>query len=88
MAQAMATHMQKDGDVKRLQGVIKVPCHAHGAPLAKGAVPGHSPLWIKTLIHFYQFSDVIDGDRPLLVARAPLSPMCPLNGDGTALGLS
>jgi hypothetical protein len=88
VALRMASHMDKDRDVKRLEGIIKVPCHAHAAPLATGAVAGHPPMWIKTLIHFYQFSNVIDGDRPLLVARAPLSPMCPLNGDGTALGLS
>jgi hypothetical protein len=84
----IATHMDQNRDVKRLEGVIRVPCHAHGAELADGVVEDHSPLWIKTLIHVYQFGNVVDGKRPLLVLRAPLSPVCPTNGDGTALGWS
>ena len=45
-------------------------------------------MWINTLIQVYQFSDVVDGKRPLLVVRAPLSPVCPTNGNGTAIGYS
>lgn len=88
VAAKMATYMDKNRDVKRLEGEIKIPCHAHGAELSEEAVPGHSPMWVKALIHVYQFSGVVDGKHPLLVIRAPLSPFCPMNGDGTALGWS
>jgi hypothetical protein len=88
VSEMMEKHMQKDRDVKRLEGTIKVPCHAHGAALKTEALAGHAPMWIKTLIHVYQFNDVVNGDGPLLVIRAPLSPTCPLNGDGTAVGLA
>jgi len=82
----IASYVDRNREVRRLEGVIKVPCHAHGAQLVKGSVPGHAPLWIKTLLHVYQFGNVVKGDRPLLLLRAPLSPVCPLNGDGTAAG--
>jgi hypothetical protein len=84
----MAAYMEQDPEVRRLEGVIKVPCHAHGAVLASDVIPGHPPMWIKTIIHIYQFSDVVNGDHPLLLLRAPLSPLCPANGGGTAIGLS
>ena len=80
--------MDQDPDVQRLEGVIRVPCHAHGAELADDVIPDHSPLWIKTVIHVYQFSNVVNGDGPLLLFRAPLSPLCPTNGDGTAVGIA
>jgi hypothetical protein len=82
------TFMEQDCEVKRLEGVIRVPCHAHGAELADDVIPGHAALWIKTLIHVYQFSNVVEGDGPLLLFRAPLSPLCPTNGDGTAVGIA
>ena len=79
----MATYMEKDPEVRRLEGEIKVPCHPI---LPSGVTPCHSPMWIKTLIHVYQFSGVVNGDHPLLLIRAPLSPLCPTNGGGTAIG--
>jgi hypothetical protein len=82
------TYMERDPEVRRLEGVIKVPCHAHGAVLDSGAIPGHTPMWMKTFIHVYQFTNVVNGDHPLLVLRAPLSPLCPANGGGTATGYS
>lgn len=84
----MVAYMERDPEVRRLEGVIKVPCHAHGAALASDVVPGHSPMWMKTIIHVYQFSNVVNGDHPLLLLRAPLSPVCPANGGGTATGYS
>jgi hypothetical protein len=86
VAETMAKYTQSNREMQRLEGVIKVPCHAHGAQPAEGTLSDHSPLWIKTLLHVYQFGNVVKGDRPLLVLRAPLSPVCPVNGDGTALG--
>lgn len=80
--------LDRDPEVQRLEGIVRVPCHAHGGTLPKNALQGHAPMWIKTNIHFYQFDNVIDGDRPLLLVRAPLSPLCPTNTDGTAAGLA
>jgi hypothetical protein len=80
------SYMERDPEVRRLEGVMKVPCHAHGVALAQDVIPGHSPMSIKTFIHVYQFSDVVNGDHPLLLLRAPLSPLCPTNGGGTATG--
>jgi hypothetical protein len=82
------TFMDQDLEVQRLEGVVKVPCHAHGAQLADDVLADHSPFWIKTLIHVYQFNNVVNGDGPLLLFRAPLSPLCPINGDGTAIGIA
>jgi hypothetical protein len=80
--------MDQDPEVQRLEGVIRVPCHAHGAQLADDVLADHSPFWIRTIIHVYQFSNVVGGDGPLLLFRAPLSPLCPTNGDGTAVGIA
>ncbi len=88
VAKAMDSYMERDRDVQRLEGVIRVPCHAHGAEVDAKFVQGHSPLWIRTLVEVYQFPEAINGDAPLLVIRAPLSPVCPLNNDGTALGVN
>jgi hypothetical protein len=87
-ARKMVEFLDKDPNVERLEGIIRVPCHAHGAELPDDAVPGHRAFWVKTLIHVYQFSNVVNGDHPLVVFRAPLSPFCPTNGDGTAMGVA
>ena len=86
VSDAMAQYTEKNREIQRLEGVVRIPCHAHGASLHKDAATDHSPMWIKTLLHVYQFGNVVKGDRPLLVLRAPLSPVCPLNGDGGAIG--
>jgi hypothetical protein len=88
MTANVAKFMEQDYEVKRLEAVVRVPCHAHGATLQAGAVANHPPFWVKTLIHVYQFSNVINGDGPLLLFRAPLSPLCPTNSDGTAIGIA
>jgi len=84
----IVTHMEQNREVKRLEGIIRIPCHSHGATLEDETPPDHSPMWINTLIQVYQFSDVVDGKSPLLLLRAPLSPICPTNGGGTAIGYS
>jgi hypothetical protein len=88
VSELMDTYMEKDPEVRRLEGVIRVPCHAHGAVLGSDFVAGHPPMWTKTILHVYQFSNVVNGDHPLLLLRAPLSPLCPTNGNGTAIGYS
>ena len=84
----IALYMERNREFQRLEGVIAVPCHPAGAAAPKGTLADHSSLRIKTLLHVYQFGNVVDGERPLLVMRAPLSPVCPTNGDGTAIGYS
>jgi hypothetical protein len=87
-ADEIVEYMEKDRDVERLECIIKVPCHAHGeTKLPSRAVSGHPPFWVKTFIHVYQFSNAVNEDIPLLVFRAPLSPFCPTNNDGTASGV-
>jgi hypothetical protein len=83
--QSMCTYMMKNPAVQRLEGVIKMPCHAHSAQFPKGTQP-HSPAAIDTPVHLYQFDGVVTGGLHLLVVRTPLSPLCPRNGDGTAMG--
>ncbi len=86
--ESMGTYMMKNPSVQRLEGVIKIPCHAHshGAKFPRGTRP-HSPSAIDTPVHLYQFDGVVEGGRHLLVMRAPLSPHCPKNGDGTAIAI-
>jgi len=85
--ESMGTYMMKNPAVQRLEGVMKIPCHAHSrsTKFPRGTQP-HSPSTIDTPVHLYQFGGVVTGGLPLLVMRAPLSPQCPMNGDGTALG--
>jgi hypothetical protein len=84
--ESMGTYMTKNTTVQRLEGVIKMPCHAHSAKFPEGTQP-HSPSTLDTPVHLYQFGGVVKGGRPLLVVRTPLSPLCPRNGDGTAIGI-
>jgi hypothetical protein len=86
VADLMAKYMTQNTGVQRLEGVIKVPCQAGGAPVSQGAMPSHSHLAVETKVHLYRFDNVVKGDLPLLVVRAPLSPDGPTNGDGTAVG--
>jgi hypothetical protein len=83
---SMGTFMQKNPGVQRLEGVIKIPCHTHGAKRAPGEPGRHSPSSVDASVHLYQFGGVVDGGLPLLVLRAPLSARCPMNGDGTVIG--
>jgi hypothetical protein len=86
--ESMGTYMMKNPSVQRLEGVIKIPCHAHsrGVKFPRGTQP-HSPSAIETPVHLYQFDGVVEIDLPLLVMRAPLSPHCPKNGDGTVIAV-
>ncbi len=86
IADMMSAFMQKNRSVSRLEGTIRIPCHAHGTDVRQGRAP-HSPLSFETTVHFYRFDRVVDGKLPLLVVRTPLSPLCPWNADGTAMGL-
>jgi hypothetical protein len=87
----MNAYLARNPQVQRLEGIIKIPCHAHGSQLTEGALEGHAPLTVKTMVLLYQFANAIAGDNgeslPLLVVRTPLSPVCPINSDGTALGV-
>jgi hypothetical protein len=81
--ESMGTFMMKNPSVQRLEGMMKMPCHASAQfPRAKQA---QSPSAIDTPVHLYQFAGVVKGGLPLLVMRAPLSPHSPMNGDGTAI---
>jgi hypothetical protein len=83
---SMCTYMMKNPAVQRLEGIIKMPCHAHSAQFPQGTQP-HLPSTSDTPVHLYQFDGAVTGGRTLLVVRTPLSPLCPRNGDGTALGV-
>lgn len=85
--ESMGTYMTKNPSIQRLEGVIKIPCHAHshGVKFPRGT-RRHSPSTISTPVHLYQFAGVVEGGLPLLVIRAPLSPQCPANGDGSVVG--
>lgn len=87
VSESMAFYLTQNPSVKRLEGVIRIPCHAHGATVRDDSLPGHSPMTVKTPVQFYQFPNAIAGGFSLLVVRAPLSPVCPTNGDGTAIGM-
>jgi hypothetical protein len=84
----IATYLDADSEIERLEGVIRVPCHAHGATVHSQAVAGHQAFWMKTHIHIYHFGNVVEGDHSFLLLRAPLSPLCPTNSDGTAVGIA
>jgi len=86
--ESMGPYMMRNPGVHRLEGVIKIPCHAHGGKCAPGEQGWHVPSTIQTAVHLYQFGGVVEGGRSLLVVRAPLSEHCPMNGDGTVIGYS
>src|SRR6266702_12068 len=45
--ESMGTYMQKNPAVQRLEGVIKIPCHAHGAKCAPGQPGRHPPSTVE-----------------------------------------
>jgi hypothetical protein len=83
----MGTYLAQNTAVRRLEGQIRIPCHPAGGQPPPDTLPGHSPQTITTLVHLYQFDNAVTGGRPLLVVHTPLSPTCPTNGDGTAIGM-
>lgn len=86
VSELMSNYLLQKPDTRRLEGVMKIPCHPYGSSGHADSVPGHTPMTINTPIQFFQFPDAIEGGLSLLFARAPLSPFCPMNGDGTAIG--
>jgi hypothetical protein len=84
---AMGSYLTQHSKLNRLEGIIRIPCHWHGAPLKdyKPAISPHAPVWVKTTIQLYLVTKAVDAKSPLLVVRTPLSPACPMNGDGTAI---
>jgi hypothetical protein len=84
--ESMGSYLMKNPGVQRLQGVIKMPCHAHSAKYSPGAPHHHAPSTVEVTVNLYQFAGAVEGGLPLLVIRAPLSSRCPMNGDGTAIG--
>jgi hypothetical protein len=86
--EVMGPYMMKNPGVQRLEGVIKIPCHAHGGKCAPDTPGWHSPSAIDAAVHLYQFDGAVEGGLSLLVVRAPLSQRCPMNGDGTVIGYS
>ena len=81
---SLAKHLHGNRDLQRLEGRVTIPCHAHSSHQASD----HPPLRVTTWIHVYQFDRAVSGRDPLLLVWAPLSPTCPLNGNGTVIGLS
>ena len=84
--EALATHVDNKEDVLHLEGTITILCHQTDDQLrAPPTRPAHAPLRVETKICVYQINDA--GTKgPFLLIRAPLSPTCPRNGDGTAGG--
>jgi hypothetical protein len=85
VAERIGKYMLVNPQVQRLQGKITISCHDTPAQLANSRAPKHDPLPIETPIHVYLFAKAVKGGKPLLVIHTPLSPTCPLNGNGTVL---
>ncbi len=85
VGELIASYVEQNRQAQRLEGAIRIPCHAHGSPIREGRAV-HSPLIFETIVHLYQFAAAVEGGLTLLVVRTPLSPVCPFNGDGTAIG--
>src|SRR5882757_6241743 len=52
--ESMGQYMTRNPAVQRLEGVIKIPCHAHSGKFPQGVLP-HSPATINATVHLYQF---------------------------------
>jgi hypothetical protein len=85
--ESITRYMAAKPRIARLRGTVTIPCHAEGFQMAPGARLAHKPQNIATPVEFYQFPDAVEGEQALLVFRAPLSPTCPTNGDGSAAGV-
>jgi hypothetical protein len=77
--------IQVNPNLPHLAGTITIPCHDFGYQAQESGAGHHDPVSIKTPIRVYQFPNVIEGGKRLLVIYKPLHPSC-VNGDGTALG--
>lgn len=77
--------IQGNPNLPHLAGEITVPCHAYGYQAQESDAGHHAAVDIASPIRVYQFPNVIDGGKRLLVIYKPLYPSC-VNGNGTALG--
>ena len=80
----LAAHVNQNHDLLHLEGMITILCHETPDQLRPNR-PAHEPLQVKTKICVYQINDA-GAKGPFLLIRAPSSPGCPRNGDGTAGG--
>ncbi len=85
VADGIIEFMGTTPDIRRLEGVLRVDCHDARVALGAGVKP-HSVRTFDADVHFYQFDGAFEDGLPLLLVRFPLSPRCPRNGDGTAIG--
>jgi hypothetical protein len=81
VSELMSAYLTANTTVQRLEGLVRIPPAT--ASSSRGVAP-HAV--IPTTLHLYLFSNAIVGGLPLLVVRAPLSPLTPMNGDGGAMG--
>jgi hypothetical protein len=88
-SELMSNYLTQHSELQRLEAIMQIPCHAHGSRTEKydPPIPNHLPFTIKTTVQLYQISDAVTDGSPLLVIRTPLSPTCPVNGNGTAIGV-
>jgi hypothetical protein len=81
VSELMGTYLTTNTTVQRLEGQVRIP------PATASSSRGVAPhAIIPTTLHLYLFNNAIVGGLPLLVIRAPLTPLSPMNGDGTAMG--
>jgi hypothetical protein len=80
----LAAHVNQNHDLLHLEGKITIPCHATDDQVPPTR-PVHKPLPVEMKICVYQINDA-GAKGPFLLIRAPFSPACPLNGNGTVGG--
>jgi hypothetical protein len=86
--ETLATHVDRSADLLHLEGVITIPCHETDAQLKAippAPRPPHAPLPVQTKICVYQIDDP-EAEAPFLLIRAPFSPLCLANGNGSVVG--
>jgi hypothetical protein len=92
LACKLGAYLATRPELLRLEAQVKIPCHGFGSKIRDGRLQGHAPMIVNTPLQVYVFPDVVqpalgsDLLQSLLVVRTPLSPACPFNGDGTAIG--
>jgi hypothetical protein len=86
--QAILDYVTRNHQVQRLEGVVHQLCHAPNGLQPNNVLVPHPQMWIKTPLHIYRFDGVFGANEPLLLVHTPLSPLCPINTDGSAVGLA
>jgi hypothetical protein len=90
VSELISSYGAQNGDLNRLEAIIRIPCHAHGTRTENysPSIPNHLPFTVKTAVQLYQIPNALSTDgSPLLVIHTPLSPTCPVNGNGSAIGV-